>query len=576
MNYADNRLSSAHYVLEGLQELGLDYLFCNLGTDHAPLIEEMARWKRIGRDYPKVVLCPHENTAVHMAAGYAIASGRGQGVLVHVDAGTANAAMGLHNLCRARIPVLLMAGRAPYSLRGELPGSRDTYVHFVQEPFDQAGVVRPYVKWEYNLPSGVVAKEVLRRADTVMNSDPKGPVYLTFARETLTTPWAPSEVRSFGRAEFGPIDARGTDATTIDELAGRLLAAREPLLITSYLGRNPDAVPILEELARVAGIRVIEATPVHLNIAHDHPCFGGFSAAEHLRSADVGLLVDVDVPWIPRDVSEAPQTWWAQIDVDPLKSAFPIWGFPSHLRIRGDSGIVLSQLLEAINERMTTEQRQQAAGRVSRYAEQANARRERTASLAREPGRRGALNPHYICAVLNRVLAPDDIVLNEAIRNGPVVFQQMPRTRPGSLVGLAGGGLGFSAGMALGLKLARPERMVMQIVGDGGFYFGNPLSIYAVSKQYGLPIFTVILDNSGWAAVKEATLRVYPGGEAQSAGEFQAALAPDIDFAALAEATGGHGERLSDPAAAEEAVARCASAVHSGRSAVLHVRVAPM
>ena len=110
-----------------------------------------------------------------MAAGYAIATGRGQGVMVHVDAGTANSAMALHNLCRARIPVLLMAGKAPFTTRGELLGTRDTYVHFVQEPFDQASVVRPYTKWEYNLPSGVIAKEALRRAHTVMQSDPAGP-----------------------------------------------------------------------------------------------------------------------------------------------------------------------------------------------------------------------------------------------------------------------------------------------------------------------------------------------------------------------------------------------------------------
>ncbi|HEX4327837.1 MAG TPA: thiamine pyrophosphate-binding protein, partial [Burkholderiales bacterium] len=160
--------TTAHYFLEGLNEIGIDYLFCNLGTDHAPLIEEMARWRREGLKHPKIVLCPHENVAMHMAAGYAAMTGRGQGVLVHVDAGTANAAMGMHNLFRSRVPVLLMAGRAPFTIHGELPGSRDNFVHFVQEPYDQASVVRPYVKWEYNLHSGVIAKEALRRAPTMM------------------------------------------------------------------------------------------------------------------------------------------------------------------------------------------------------------------------------------------------------------------------------------------------------------------------------------------------------------------------------------------------------------------------
>ncbi|MCZ7561356.1 MAG: thiamine pyrophosphate-binding protein [Burkholderiaceae bacterium] len=118
-------------------EQGIEYIFGNLGTDHVPLIEELARWHQEDRASPQVVLCPHENTAVHMAGGYAAATGRGQAVAVHVDVGTANAASAMHNLFRARLPVLLMAGRAPFSSYNELLGGRDTYVHFIQEPFDR-------------------------------------------------------------------------------------------------------------------------------------------------------------------------------------------------------------------------------------------------------------------------------------------------------------------------------------------------------------------------------------------------------------------------------------------------------
>ncbi len=238
MDSNEARHSTAHYFLEGLNEIGFDYLFCNFGTDHAPLIEAMAAFKRAGRKMPEVLLCPHENTAMHMAAGYYLATGRGQGVMVHVDAGTANAAMAMHNLCRARIPVMLMAGKAPFTTRRELLGTRDNYVHFVQEPFDQAGIVRPYTKWEYNLPSGVIAKEVLRRAHTVMESDPKGPVYLSFPRETLTEDWSEGQIRSYPAERFGAVAARGVDAGALEPIAARLLTAERPLLITAYAGRN--------------------------------------------------------------------------------------------------------------------------------------------------------------------------------------------------------------------------------------------------------------------------------------------------------------------------------------------------
>ena len=190
--------TASHDLLQGLVDLGIEYLFCNLGTDHAPLIEEMAHWREQGRAFPKLILCPHENTAVHMAGGYAVATGRGQAVLVHVDAGTANAAMGLHNLCRTRIPVLLIAGRAPMTTFDDVTGGRDTYVHFIQEPFDQASVVRPYVKWEYNLAWPSMAHEVVSRAGAVMQSDPTGPVYLTLPREVLAAPVDAASVGAHG------------------------------------------------------------------------------------------------------------------------------------------------------------------------------------------------------------------------------------------------------------------------------------------------------------------------------------------------------------------------------------------
>ena len=395
MDSNEARHSAAHYFLEGLNELGFDYLFCNFGTDHAPLIEAMAAFRRVGREMPKTILCPHENTAVHMAAGYAIATGRGQGVMVHVDAGTANSAMALHNLCRARIPVMLMAGKAPFTTRGELLGTRDTYVHFVQEPFDQASVVRPYTKWEYNLPSGVIAKEALRRAHTVMESDPKGPVYMTFPRETLTENFSEGAIRSYPADRFGSVAARGVDAGAIEVIVAKLLAAERPLLITAYAGRNHKTVAVLDELARFAGIRVVEFNPLYVNLPHDSPCHGGFTPARVLADADVGLMVDVDVPWIPSDMPDNPATWWAQIDVDAEKRNFPMWTFPGNLRLPGDSHRILSDLLTALKAKADTGFKTRAAARVAELAQEGKTRREAAARLAANRGTVGEISPHY-------------------------------------------------------------------------------------------------------------------------------------------------------------------------------------
>ena len=207
--------STAYYFIEGLNELGIEHLFCNFGTDHAPTIEALADRHQRGEKVPNVMLCPHENTAAHMAMGYAAVTGRGQAVLVHVDVGTANTANAMHNLFRSRLPVLLMSGKAPYTSSNELVGSRDTYVHFVQEPIDQGSLVRPYMKWEWTLPSGVVVKEALRRAHTIMETKPAGPVYFMAQRETLTQQWASDQIRSYAADQFSQPQAGGADPANI-------------------------------------------------------------------------------------------------------------------------------------------------------------------------------------------------------------------------------------------------------------------------------------------------------------------------------------------------------------------------
>ena len=563
--------STAHYLLRALDEIEIDYLFCNFGTDHAPLIEELARFEADGLKAPKVILCPHENIAIHMAGGYAQITGRGQAVLVHVDAGTANAALGMHNLFRNRIPVLLIAGSAPFTSFGELDGTRDTYVHFIQQPFDQGSLVRPYVKWEYTLPSGVTTNETLRRAHSIMQSEPTGPVYLMLPREILTASWEEHSVRPFSAERYGPLRSSGADPDLIEQLAARLLAAKNPILITGYAGRDAAASEAIEKLSAFAGIRVIEFL-TFANIGRSFPHFGGFQI-DDLMNVDVGMLVDVDVPWIPAATRDNPSTFWAQIDVDVLKAASPMWSFPANLRIQGRSSRILTQLLTVLQNRAGEEFVSAAAARIERLTAEQNKRALDAMELAADRGKQGQINPHYVCAEIGKAITSDDIVVNEAVTRQSIPNLQIARPKPGTMISNAGGGLGASGGTALGIKLAAPERCVVQIVGDGSFYFNNPTALYALAKQYGLPIMTVVLDNSGWAAVKGATLRVYPHGEARAMGRFQADLPAGMDFAKTVEAAGGYGERLTDPDDVPAAIARCLEEVRNGRSALLHVLV---
>jgi acetolactate synthase-1/2/3 large subunit len=573
-----SRHTTAHYFLEGLVDLGVDYIFANLGTDHVSLIEEMARWDKEGRKYPQMILCPHEVVAVHMAGGYALATGRGQAVLVHVDAGTANACMAIQNLFRYRLPVMLFAGRAPHTLHGELPGSRDAYVHFVQDPFDIASIVRPYVKWEYSLPSGVVVKEALARASAFAQSDPPGPVYMMLPRETLAEEWDDADMPAYPSARYGSVHSGGIEPERVGAIAQALMAAENPIALTAYLGRKPQAVAVLDRLARTCGIRVGQFNSIDLNIPQDSPCFAGFDALPLIETADLGLLLDSDVPFVPQYARGASAIKWIQIDIDPLKSEFPMWGFPTDLRIEGDCATILQQVLDAVEVRADDAWRRRVAARIASWSGAREQAAKRRAAASANKGVSGALSPAFVFATLNSKLSQHDIVINEAIRNGPILQEHITRTQPRSYVGLAGGGLGFSGGMALGLKLAQRDRRIVQIIGDGGFHFSSPDSVYAVAQQYQIPILTVVLDNGGWQAVKSAVQRVYPKGIAAETDQFQSRLTSGRQgeqrgFSEVGRAFGAHGECVTEPDDLAEAIDRCLAALDDGKAAVLHVHV---
>src|SRR6201987_580601 len=408
-----SRHSTAHYFLEGLVHLGVEFIFANLGTDHVSLIEVLASWDKQGRKHPEVILCPHEIVAVHMAAGYALATGRAQAVFVHVDAGTANACMAIQNLFRYRLPVLMFAGRAPFTLRGELPGSRDTYVHFVQDPFDIASIVRPYVKWEYSLPSGIVVKEALARASAFADSDPPGPVYMMLPRETLAEEWDEAAMPSYPPSRYGSVRASGIEPDRAEAIAKALMSAENPVAFAAYLGRKGEAVAVLNRLAATCGIRVAEFNAIDLNIPQDSPCYAGIDPIALLENADLGLLLDTDVPFVPQS-KRAREMKWIQIDIDPLKADFPMWGFATDMRVQGDSAVILKQVLDAVEARADDNYRKRVAARIESWKTAREASAKRRAAASGSKGVSGALNPAFVAATLSNKISQDDVVLNEA------------------------------------------------------------------------------------------------------------------------------------------------------------------
>ena len=164
-------------------------------------MEAFARAQKTNAKVPRPVLVPHENLAVAMAHGVYLMNGRPQAVMVHTTAGTANTLNNLFNLARDRCPLILAAGRTPITEKGSF-GSRTRPIQWGQEMFDQAGMLREMVKWDYELRVPAQVGDVVARAVEVAMAHPRGPVYLMLPREPLAAtvePTGPARPRPLGR-----------------------------------------------------------------------------------------------------------------------------------------------------------------------------------------------------------------------------------------------------------------------------------------------------------------------------------------------------------------------------------------
>jgi len=155
-----------------LAERGVEYLFGNAGTDFAPIIEAYAEAEQKGIRVPQPILATHENLAVTMAHGYAMVSRKIPAVMVHVSVGTANMVCAAMNAARENVAILLTAGRSPITEGGQL-GSRDGYIHWAQEMYDQAGMIRELVKWDYELRNAEQLETVVDRALSIAGTEPR-------------------------------------------------------------------------------------------------------------------------------------------------------------------------------------------------------------------------------------------------------------------------------------------------------------------------------------------------------------------------------------------------------------------
>jgi acetolactate synthase I/II/III large subunit len=547
-----------------LADRGVDYLFGNAGTDFAPIIEAYSQAAQSGVPVPRPILATHENLAVTMAHGYGMVSRRIPAVMVHVSVGTANMICAAMNAARENVAMLLTAGRSPLTETGLL-GSRDGYIHWAQEMYDQAGMIREIVKWDYELRNAEQLTTVIDRALAIAATEPRGPVYLSLPREVIAAPIsdlaAPLPSRLSAAAPATP------DAGAIAAAARMLAQARRPLIVTANAGRDTAAFGALAQFTERFAIPVVQHRPRYLSLPSSHSMNLGFDPARLVPKADVILVIESDVPWIPSQISPTADCKVVHCGLDPLFTRYPIRGFPCDVAITGSTVSTISALTAALEDAFDAES---VALRRRWIADERATLTAAWKSARDAAARKTPPDPAWVSHCIDRAKDPHCIVINEYTLFPEHCAFESPDLYFGSS---SASGLGWGPGAALGAKLARPESPVMAVVGDGAFMFSNPAAVHHASALHDLPVLFVIMNNAMWGAVQRSTLAMYPGGLASRSNEqCFVGLGKLPAFEQICAAAGGYGERVDDPAALPGALERAMAVVkNERRQALLNV-----
>jgi acetolactate synthase-1/2/3 large subunit len=555
----------AEALLAALKLNGVDRIWFVSGSEIGVLQEGSVKHRALGRPTPSIMTMAHENAALAAACGDTIVTGKASAAAFHVEVGLLNAGGAIHNADRGGHPVLIMSGYPASAEPGSAPGARNARIQWYQQIRDQGEIVRQYVRWDHKLAPYDNAGAVVSRALQVMLSEPQGPAYLALPREVSMSPQAGAGFPLI--SQLPPVPAPVPDAAQLQQAARWLVEAAEPVISVSRVGRNPAAVGALVELAELLGARVLADTHHGLSFPGTHPLQRGVPAIAPMPAdADCILVVDSLVPWMPGQYDPSADTKVIRIAKDPVFRMTTTYQFPADLALAADPGTALPLLLEEVRRQLTGVREAQIAGRRDKHTSDGRTRRAELLARAKHDRASGTISPLLLSHRLG-ALDPEVTIAHELVEGG--LFD---RDEPGTLVGPGGSSIGFTAPMAIGMKVAAPQRPIVAAVGDGSWMFSNPQVCTWASAFHRAPVLFVVYNNRGYRTGTQEILRAFPDGYAKRTGDLTGGFFdPPPCYAAEAAASGHFGEKVTDPDQLDAALERGMKAAAEGTPGVLEV-----
>ncbi|MDR7415535.1 MAG: thiamine pyrophosphate-binding protein [Armatimonadota bacterium] len=574
-------------IVELMRRCGIEYAALNPGATFRGIHDSIVNYA--GNRSPELILCTHEEIAVAVAHGYAKAKHRPMVALVHDVVGLQHASMAIFNAWCDREPVLVIGGTGPLDATQRRP-----WIDWVHTAHVQANLVRDYVKWDDQPASLRAIPASFYRAYRLAIQEPRGPVYLCYdvalQEARLEEPVEIPDPESYLR-----VTRLAPEEEALDQVARWLVESSFPVLLADRVGRDPQAIPHLVELAEEVGAAVVDTGRRH-NFPSSHPLDVSDAREEVLAQADLVVALEVydlfgalRAPVHPRSRESrslvAPTARIVHITLGDLHARGWVHDInepqPTTLTVLADTTVTLPLLVERVRRRL----RRSEAGRGAReqrrrYLEDLHTSLQQGVRRGLEErwGERPVSPPRLAYEVWQAIRGIPWQLANGWLGGWPRrlwVFEE-----PDCFLGHnEGAGLGYGMGVSIGACLAHrsTERLVVNLQSEGDFLY-TPGALYTASA-YRLPLLIVLVNNRSYYNDEEHQAEVarLRGRPVENRGIGTRLDHPDVDYRKLAESFGVYAEgRVEDPTALPEALRRAVTVCMEERCpALVEVLCAP-
>ena len=486
----------ADQIVSYLENRGITHVFGLCGHTIIAMLDALSRSEKI-----TFVNTRHEQIAATAADGYARVTHKASVVLCHLGPGLTNAATGVANASLDGIPMVVIAGDVPSYYFGRHP-HQEVNMH---EDGNQYEIYRPFVKRAWRVDNPEAMPRILDRAFRLAENGRPGPVLISVPMDVFSIE-VPTELFELTTKNTIEVMKPALEKNTAEKIARKLVEAQKPVIHAGGGVRSAQAGKVLQALIEHLKIPLSRSLMAQSVIPDDHPLMlgqTGFWGSDftHSFTKNADLIFGVGTRFAEADSSswyegvtfDSEKSTFIQLDIDPQEIGR---NYPVEIGAVADPRIALEQILEEV-KRLVPEPRKNTE--LIQTIKEEREKFEQENSVMRNDDRY-PLTPQRILRDVKKVLPEDALIFTDVGWNKNGVGQQYGVTVAETIFHPSGlATMGFGPAAVIGAKLGSPDKVVVTLVGDGGF--GTNPSVLATAREMNLPIIWIVMNNSAFGTI---------------------------------------------------------------------------